>query len=68
MIGTRTQFYRHMHKWEKLMIERGLTVQDFFKQHGEIPYNDDNPRDNLSAQLAKSLELEALRRKIYNEL
>ena len=69
MIGTRTQFFRHIEKWKQLMTEQhGMTLKDFFAMHGEVPYDDENPRDRLSADLAKSVERAEQTKKIFATL
>lgn len=65
-IGTKTQFYSHMDSWQKLYKDGGLP--NFWKDHGEVPINADDPRTQLSAQLAVMLERQQRQQKIIDEL
>lgn len=66
MIGTKTQFYSHMDQWGKLYEESKLP--NFWKDHGEVPINADDPRTQLSAQLAVMVERQKKQQKLIDEL
>jgi len=55
-----------MDSWQKLYKDGGLP--NFWKDHGEVPINADDPRTQLSAQLAVMLERQQRQQKIIDEL
>jgi hypothetical protein len=38
-IGTRTQLYKHFEVWKL-----NMPTKAFFEEHGEVPFNEDDPR------------------------
>jgi hypothetical protein len=65
-VGTKTQFYRHIGEWMKQYTDS----KKFFKDHGEVPINEDDPRTQQSAALSQLLEESAkkARQRILEEL
>jgi hypothetical protein len=51
-IGSKSQYWKH---YETRMTEFD-SIRDFYKHHGEVPLNEDDPRVQVVDQLKRSLE------------